>query len=379
MKVALIGPVYPFRGGIAHYTTALYGALSSLEHDVLLLSFQRQYPTWLFPGDSDRDPSRSAQRIDDARFTLDSLNPLTWIAAFRQIARFRPDCLVLQWWTSFWAPLWLTLALLNRLALRSPLHIICHNVVPHDARPVDRWIARQVLRQGDRLLVHSEVERARLLRLLPSATVAVALMPTDSSVDVQRIERTEARRLLDLPLDTTVLLFFGIVRPYKGLDRLLRALPRIGARADVLLLVAGEFWESRADYDALIAELGIGERVRIDDRYVPNEEITLFFSAADLFVAPYRRSSNSGALGLAASLGLPIVTTRGLFGNERNANANGDPPAHADEQVIDELVRDIVDALAGRGEQPPLPQGDWPTLVRALLPSACTSAVHESE
>jgi glycosyltransferase involved in cell wall biosynthesis len=321
MRVVLVGPVYPYRGGIAHYTTRLHQAITESDHEVLLVSFSRQYPRWLFPGVSDRDPSHTALEVSTAHYWLDSLNPLTWLATFWRICCFRPQRLVLQWWTSFWAPVWLTLALLNRLWLRSPLVFLCHNVLPHDARWWERWVSWLTLRWGNRFIVQSEQERERLLHLLPSAVIDIVPHPVYTLFAGQRVPKSEARQRLNLPEDAPVLLFFGIVRPYKGLADLIEALPAVRrAVPEIRLLIAGEFWEDRANYLARIQQLQLDEIVQIDDRYLPNEEVALYFSAADALVAPYRMQTGSAVIGQAQGFGLPVVT---LAPDRANGDSGG--------------------------------------------------------
>ena len=309
MKVALVGPVYPYRGGIAHYTTMLYRALREQGHEVLMVSFKRQYPRWLYPGRSDKDPSKKPLIVEDAKYWIDSLNPITWLTTFWRVRGYRPDVLVLQWWTTFWAPAWFTLGVLNRLFLRRPLVVICHNVLPHEVRWWDPWLARMVLRWGTRFIVQSEDERQRLLLLLPRAQATVVPLPVFDMFVSERVPKEEARRRLGLPLNVPVLLFFGIVREYKGLKDVLAALPEVRTRlGEVVLVVAGEFWEDKRPYLEMIERLGIGDAVIIEDRYIPNEEVGLYFSAADMLVAPYRQVTGSGAMQMARGFGIPTIT-----------------------------------------------------------------------
>jgi len=310
MKLVLVGPVYPYRGGIAHYTTMLYQAMHKQHHDVLLVSFKRQYPHWLFPGRSDRDPSEKPLKVEGACYWIDSLNPLTWLNTFWRISRYQPDAIILQWWTSFWAPVWYTLGILNRFFLRRPLVVICHNVLPHEARWWDTLLAQIVLRWGDRFVVQSAEEKRRLESLIPGAQIAVVPHPMYDMFAGEKIPKEEARKQLGLPLETPVLLFFGIVRQYKGLRDILVTLPDIQARLGrVILLVAGEFWENKQSYIELIERLGIGDFVVLEDRYIPNEEVALYFSAADVLIAPYRQATGSGVVQMAHGLGVPVITT----------------------------------------------------------------------
>ena len=279
-------------------------------HQVLLISFKRQYPQWLFPGSSDKDPSQKSLKVEEARYWIDSLNPITWLVTFWRIRRYRPDTVILQWWTTFWTPAWFVLGLLHRLLLRVPLLIICHNVLPHEARRWDSLLARSVLSLGTRFIVQSLDEKERLLALVPKAQVAVVLHPVYDMFAGDRIPQKDARSRLDLPLDAPVLLFFGIVREYKGLKDVLAALPDVETQLEKpTLVVAGEFWDDKQPYLEMIDRLGIGHLVVIEDRYIPNEEVGLYFSAADVLVAPYRRATGSGAVQMARGFGVPVITT----------------------------------------------------------------------
>jgi glycosyltransferase involved in cell wall biosynthesis len=310
MKIALIGPVYPFRGGIAHYTTVLSGELAAAGHDVLLISFTRQYPQWLFPGKTDRDPSAKPLKSSGARYIIDLLNPLTWFRANRAIAEFGAQRVVLQWWQAVWAPAWLTIDLAQRLA-RRPVTVICHNVLPHERRFWDAPLARAVLGLADRALVQSASERDDLLALLPGKPVDVVPHPLYDMLATEPVDKVAARRQLGLDPGCKMLLFFGFVRQYKGLDTLLAALPAVLAEhPDARLLVAGEFWNNRPEYDAQIAALGIAAQVVLADRYIPNEEVALYFAAADLVTLPYSSATQSGVLQMALGFDRPVVATR---------------------------------------------------------------------
>jgi glycosyltransferase involved in cell wall biosynthesis len=310
VRSVLVGPVYPYRGGIAHYTTMLCRALRERGNHVLLVSFKRQYPQWLFPGRSDKDPSKQPLKVEDVQYWIDSLNPFTWLATFWRIHRYRPDAIVLQWWATFWAPVWSVLGVLNRIFLQKPLIYICHNVLPHEVRWWDSLLAKVALRWGTRFIVQSAEEERQLLSLLSRAQTVVVPLPIFDVFANRRVTKVEARARLGLPLDVPVLLFFGIVREYKGLQDLLAALPGVRGRlGKVLLLVAGEFWEDKRPYQEMIEQLAIDDSVIIDDRYIPNEEVPVYFSAADVLVAPYRRVTGSAAVQMARGFGVPVVTT----------------------------------------------------------------------
>jgi D-inositol-3-phosphate glycosyltransferase len=308
MQITLVGPVYPYRGGIAHYTAQLAQALGDAGHTVHTISFKRQYPAWLYPGASDRDPSRNALQVN-AVYLLDPLYPWTWWQASRQIRQQAPDLVVIQWWTTFWAPAyaWLAAALRRK---GIPVIYIIHNVIPHEARFFDRTLAKLALKQGSAFVAQTRREEERFLTLLPGRRVEYCTLPVYSVLAGQCLPRTEARERLGLEAQTPVLLFFGIIRAYKGLNVLIEALAQLGELdQSPVLLVAGEIWEDKDSYLQLIKRLGLEKRVRLEDRYVPDEEAAVMFSAADMLVAPYLGGTQSGAAGMALGCGLPMVVS----------------------------------------------------------------------
>jgi len=310
MRIALVGPVSPYRGGIAHYTMLLHQALLGQGEEVLVISFKRQYPKWLYPGKSDKDPSGAVYGVGNVIYCIDPLNPLSWVAAYRHVSRFGADRLVLQWWTPFWALVWLFLASLNRLFAGIPLVFVCHNVLPHEGRRHET-LTRLVLQLADTHVVHSEAEELALLRLVPQAHVSVRSLPLFRVPERTRTPKPIARKMLGLPAESPLFLFFGIVRPYKGLRDLIGAFPMV--RADLpeaLLLVAGEFWESRRDYEHLVLEEGMQDAIRLDDHYLSDDELLMHLSAADVVVAPYRSVTGSAVVQMARGFGLPVVATR---------------------------------------------------------------------
>lgn len=311
MRVTLLGPVYPFRGGIAHYTTMLQRTLLEHGHDAPIVSFRRQYPQWLFPGESDRDPSSQMMRAQDVSYIVDPFRPITWLRACELVRAQSPDLVVFPWWTTYWALVWRAMTNRLRRKLPAPVVFICHNVLPHEASPRDRWLTRLALHKGTHFIVQSDGERTRLLQLLRNARVSTVPHPVyDMFAGGPGLSRAEARSRLNLPDQAKVVLFFGLVREYKGLMDLLDAMPCVVREfGNVLLVIAGEFWEERDLYIQRISRLGIESVVRIDDRYVPNEEVQAYFRAADVVVAPHRRATGSGVVQMAIGFGVPLVTT----------------------------------------------------------------------
>lgn len=309
MKIVLIGPVYPYRGGIAHYTTLLVKALQAAGHEVKVLSFKRQYPKWLYPGESDRDPSQKPLTVA-AEYLLDPVYPWTWRRTAVILRRENPDLVLIQWWTTFWSFAYAFVAgALKRNKIR--VAYLIHNVIPHEARPWDRILAKMALGRGDAFLVQSSGQQEALRDLIPAARVERVEHPVYDMFSEQKMDRAAARRKLGLPEDLPLILFFGIVRPYKGLTSLVAAVGQLAAEGQkVGLYIAGEFWEDIQKYREQIDRMNLAGQVWIDNRYIPNEEVPVVFSAADVFAAPYTNATQSGAVKMALGFGLPLAITQ---------------------------------------------------------------------
>ncbi|MCL4561046.1 MAG: glycosyltransferase [Chloroflexi bacterium] len=366
MKLVVIGPVYPYRGGIAHFTTLLSRALAQ-KYPVQVISFKRQYPSFLYPGESDRDPSLEPLEIS-ARYLLDPLYPWTWQQAIGAVARYQAEAVLTQWWTTFWAPAfaWVASGLRRRGV---PVIYLVHNVLPHEPRRWDAPLARLALRQGSAFIVQNRREGERLAALAPGVRYQICHHPNYEMFASQKIPKGEACRLLRLPADQPVLLFFGIVRPYKGLRVLLEAAARLKERGENLyLVVAGEFWEDPDDYRLLIDKLGLAGQVHLENRYIPNEEVGRYFSAADLFVAPYIQGTQSGAVKMALGFGLPVVVSDAVAegisptrGQAVKITPAGDAGALA--EAISTL---LASPQSAAGETPPPVVSSWDEMVGCI-------------
>lgn len=298
MRVSIIGPAYPLRGGISHHVYYLKRELTAQGHLVQVVSFSRLYPTLLFPGSSEFDISTSGLDAN-GQAILRALNPLTWIRAFKVVTTFKPDVVVFQWWHSFFAPVIGTLArAFRKKGLKCVLE--CHNVFPHERTLLDTSLLRFVSRPVDYYITHSSKDRADLLPIVSGKNIEVCALPVpdefSGGLDNDRSGRT--------------LLFFGTVRKYKGLEVLLAALPRVLEQTKCQLLVVGEFYEPEEKYRQAIRDYGIEQYVHIDNRYVPNEEISSIFDRADALVLPYLNATQSAVARIALSNGLPLIASR---------------------------------------------------------------------
>lgn len=302
-RAVLIGPLPPFRGGIAHHTTMLFHALRT-QTDLLAISFVRQYPAWLFPGESDTEAGQSRLGDPECEYVIDPLNPLTWSQALGRIREHRADLVIIPWWTVFWAPCFWYLARGCR-ASGLEVRFFCHNLVDHESAGWKVFLTRQVLAQGRSYVVQARAEADRLRGLIPGAPVLVHPHPVyDQFPDpAERLNRCAAKELL----------FYGFVRPYKGLDVLIEALALLRDR-DVHLTVVGEFWSGLEEIRSRIKRLSLDAAVEIVPRYVNDVETAAYFDRADALVLPYRRATGSGVLAIAYHYGKPVIaTTAGAF------------------------------------------------------------------
>jgi len=308
MKITLVGPVYPYRGGIAHYTSHLAKKLIANGYQTQVISFRRQYPAWLYPGKSDKDPSAHPLTVP-AKYLLDPFFPWTWWQTAQEIRAFAADIVVIQWWTTFWAPAFAVLSwMLRQKGIR--VIFLIHNVLPHEEKPWDRSFAKAVLSHGMGFITQTQRENERLNALLPNSHALVIPHPIYNELKKPLISKNEARQSINLPVNKIILLTFGIVRRYKGLDILLEAISLLPQfQSKIFLVIAGEFWDNKENYLSQIKDLGIGDRVRIVDRYLPDEEVALFFSASDVLIAPYVGGTQSGAINLGFGFGIPMIVS----------------------------------------------------------------------
>jgi D-inositol-3-phosphate glycosyltransferase len=311
MRAVVVGPTHPFRGGIAHYTSALVQRLIDRGHVTTLISYRRQYPRWLYPGLSDTDPSETYQSMP-ALFMLDPLNPISWWRTANAIAQLKPDLVNIQWWTTYWSPAYMTLvSLLKAKGLRA--YYLVHNVLPHEFHVGDRELTRLTLRLSAGCIVWTDADRNKLQKLVPQLPAYVCPMPMCPLPTTALVSQEVARQQLHIPEGLPVVIFFGFVRHYKGLHYLIEAVARLRDEGTpVYLLVAGECWEKRSEYDRQIVRLGLGDLVRLEGRYIRNEDVSTYFSAANMLVAPYIELTQSAVSTLAIKYGIPLVMSRPL-------------------------------------------------------------------
>ncbi|MFJ2032348.1 glycosyltransferase family 4 protein [Streptosporangium sp. NPDC087985] len=353
MRIAIVGPTHPYKGGGAAHTTELAHRLRAAGHDVVIESWRAQYPSFLYPGQQTVDTPDGAP-FPDVNRALDWRRPDGWVRRGRWLAGV--DLVILTVLSPVQVPPYL--GILAGLRRRARVVALCHNVLPHERKPYDTPLMKALLRRVEGVLVHSEPQAA-LARELGPAPVTVAEMAPHLPVRSQGCGQADGVR--------DRLLFFGLVRPYKGLDLLIRALPE-----GVSLRVAGEFWGGLEETRALIAELGLTERVELRPGYVADDDVPGLFADVDALVLPYRSGTASQQVWLGHEHGVPVIATRvGTLGDHVTDGVDG----LLVEPGSVESLRAALTAFYRPGEPERLragvkavdPDPYWSTYIQALL------------
>jgi glycosyltransferase involved in cell wall biosynthesis len=354
-RVLLVGPGPGTRGGIAQFNAELARVLRQAGADAAILAYKRTYPPFSRAGRQGRDPSRRQEDVPSTALLVPWL-PWTWRRARRLLRAQRPEIVVIQWWHPITSLSSWYLARFAK-ALGARIVFVCHNASPHEGFPLSRRLTVTALGAGDVLIALSEPVAEDLRQLLPRADVTVVPHPPYSIFDseISHENRDKWKQRINASHDAKIVLFFGNVRPYKGLRDLIEAFPRVTADRRAMLVVVGTFFESSQSYRARVDELGLTGSIRLFDEYIPNEDVASLFDLCDLVVLPYRSASQSGVIPLAAMFGKPVVTT----------SVGGLPDALGGTGVIvppndpDALGAGVIEALRDPPPPPPVEDDLW--------------------
>ena len=304
MKIAYLSTFYPLRGGIAQFNASLYRALEKDGHHVKAFTFSRQYPGLLFPGSSQYVTQGDKADPVPALEVLDTVNPLTYVSAARTIRRYAPDLLLMKFWMPYFGPSLGTVA--RSVKKKATVITVLDNVVPHEKRIGDDALIRYFLKQNHGFVAMSEKVRNDLHGYLPHAECILHPHPLYDHFGALAVQEA-ARKRLGVPEGKRVLLFFGFIRDYKGLDVLIRTLALLDD--GYCLLVGGEVYGDFAPYEELIRETGTGNRIVRHIRYIDDGEVPDFFAAADVCVLPYKSATQSGITSIAFHFERPVIAT----------------------------------------------------------------------
>jgi D-inositol-3-phosphate glycosyltransferase len=306
VRLSLISVGPPYRGGISDLSALIYEELNK-EHQVQFINFKRQYPAILFPGKTEYKVGDKASDFLSSRI-IDSINPWTWKKASRQILEFDAEWAIFRYWNPFFAPLIAYIA--KKLRKKSvKVAILIDNLVPHEKSFLDSWMARRILARADHVITMSKSVSADVQAHRPGMKISTLFHPL-YEIYQSNHTKAEARARLNLP-DHPIVLYFGLIRPYKGLDIMIKALGAIKNELDdYTALILGEAYEDSQKYVDLIKSQGISSYTIFRNEFITDDELPLYFSAADVLVLPYRTATQSGIVGIALQMDRPVIATR---------------------------------------------------------------------
>ena len=307
MRIALISVAPPYRGGISKHTSILAEKLS-LQHSVEVINYKRQYPDFLFPGKTQYIQDELNQQLGER--CIDSINPLTWFKIGKQLSGRKYDLVIFRFWNPFFAPALSIIALMIRKNTpETKLISLCDNILPHENTQLGSFLTRYLFRRLDGHLVQSSQTEKELHEIIKTPIYVKRFHPIYDTFP-HKIDKQEARKKLKLKSDN-IILFFGIIREYKGFDILLKAIAELKEKkTDFHLLAAGECYGNDEQYTKLITNLGISDYITWHNRYIQDKDVAMYFSAADVIALPYRLASQSGITQIAYYYDLPVIVTR---------------------------------------------------------------------
>jgi glycosyltransferase involved in cell wall biosynthesis len=309
-KIILIGPAYPYRGGNALFVTHTYESLKN-HFDVKIYNYKLLYPSFLFPGTTQFDKSTEQVFKVPSERIINSINPFNWIMSANLIKKENADLVVFDWWHPFFGFCHGIISFLLRKKYKNKILFITENVVSHEANAIDRFLTRIGLKSASKFLALSGLVEKEVQQFAKGNKVYRSELPIYDCY--QQVENPDIKRLrseFGFEEDSLVLLFFGYVRKYKGLDILIEAFSKIlSANPKAKLLIVGEFYDNPAEYFELIRKLKIEDKLKVINQFVPNEDVGKYYQITDVVILPYRSATQSGILNVAYGFYRPVIVT----------------------------------------------------------------------
>ena len=305
MKIVMVGPVYPYKGGIAHYMGMMCKTFAK-KHEVIALSYKMQYPKFMYKKEQ-KDYESDTFKVDGTNYCINTANPFNWVHVAKKINKLSPDLVVFQWWHPYFAPCY---QIICSLLKTKEILFVCHNVFPHERFPMDRLLTQATLKKGKYYIVHSKLDEVDLLSVKKDARYKKAVIPTYNVFNKSQLEKDDARKILNVAQNEFVLLFFGLIREYNGLKYLLKALSIIKNKIpNVKLYIVGDFGGEKDHYLKIIKDLNIENYILIEDAYVSDDDVEKYFTATDMVILPYESATQSGIVQIAYEFLKPVVVT----------------------------------------------------------------------
>ncbi|MBB3187311.1 glycosyltransferase [Microbacter margulisiae] len=310
LTVTLVGTAYPYRGGLASFNEMLIRTFSRAGKKAKIETFTVQYPSLLFPGKTQYSASPQPEDIDIRR-SVNSVNPFNWIATGMRLRKERPDLIIVRYWTPFMSPCLGTICYLARRNKHTKIIPLLDNVVPHESHFFDTWLTRYFLGAIDGGIYMSQQVRNELLAFAPSLPTRFSPHPLYANYG-EKVTKQQACQYLHLAPETNYLLFFGIIRDYKGLDLLIDAWKILKEKElthNKKVIVAGEYYNNKEKYITQMQQLGVSDDFLIHDYFVKDEDVKYYFSLADVVVQPYKNATQSGVTQIAYQFEVPMIVT----------------------------------------------------------------------
>lgn len=309
-KIILIGPVYPYRGGNALFVTHTYESLKD-HFEVIIYNYKLLYPSILFPGTTQFDKSKEQIFKVPSERIINSINPFNWIKTAGMIKKENADLVVFDWWHPFFGFCLGAISFFLRKKYNNKILFITENVVSHEANTIDKFLTRIGLMSASKFLALSGIVEKEIQQFSKGKKVYRSELPVyDCYKPVEKANSEKLKQEFDFAEDSIILLFFGYVRKYKGLDILIEAFPKIlSYNPYARLLIVGEFYEDPKEYFELIKKLKIEDHVKVLNQFVPNEVVAKYYEAADVVILPYRSATQSGILNVAYGFYKPVIVT----------------------------------------------------------------------
>ncbi len=308
-KIVIVGPAYPYRGGNALYVSFLYDVLKA-KYDVEIVNYKLLYPSILFPGTTQNDISGFVIKESISKRIINSVNPFTWFQAAKHINNLQADLVYFDWWNPFFGPSHRVISSLIKKQYRDRIIFITENVMSHEGRFIDRLLTKMGLKNANAFVALSNIVEDAL-KDFTNKKIYKSALPIYGGYNLNKnLDVSKQKVEFGFKEDDDILLFFGYVRKYKGLNVLIDAMPGIIKKhPQVKLLIVGEFYDSPDKYYEQINNLGLKENVKVVQRFVPNEEVGKYYSVADMVVLPYLSATQSGVLNIAYGFGKPVIVT----------------------------------------------------------------------
>lgn len=309
MKIVILGTAYPYRGGLATFNERLARQFQAEGHDVEVVTFTLQYPSFLFPGKTQYSNEVAPTDLRIKRW-VNSCNPFNWVSVGRKIRKMQPDMLITCYWMAFFAPCYGIIERIVKGNGKTRCLALVHNMIPHEPSLLDKLFAPFYVKSTDGFVALSD-SVVKDIDKLDKCRKPKTFSPHPIYDHYgERMLKAEACELLKLDADKDYMLFFGLVRAYKGLDLLLDAMGKMHDKLPNLrLLIAGEFYEQEEGYREQIKNLGLTEKVIIRNEFIPDADLRLYFGAADLIVQPYKTATQSGVTQVAFHFEKPMLVT----------------------------------------------------------------------